>query len=158
MIPREISENIVRLQQIDQSAKIPDIIEQGIPLFWDRYRVDQQTINHGLCHDFANYIFEELGFVLEFSNWFTTQQISLGDDGIINQPILIEAGEGIHWWIYYNSRHYDSETPRGVEDWRQLPIFNRTHTLECKQCRGQNWNIALDQPLDSPYLIRRYSN
>ena len=30
-----------------------------------------------------------------------------------------------HCWIEHDGRHYDSETPQGVADWRDLPIFVR---------------------------------
>lgn len=30
-----------------------------------------------------------------------------------------------HCWIEHDGRHYDSETPHGVADWRDLPIFVR---------------------------------
>ena len=33
-----------------------------------------------------------------------------------------------HMWIFYKGRHYDSESPYGVDDWRQLPIFTKYQT------------------------------
>lgn len=30
-----------------------------------------------------------------------------------------------HCWIYYKGKHYDAEEPEGVENWKNLPIFNR---------------------------------
>ena len=30
-----------------------------------------------------------------------------------------------HVWTYTDGRHYDAEAPDGVEDWRNLPIFQR---------------------------------
>lgn len=31
----------------------------------------------------------------------------------------------VHSWIEYDGRHYDAETPRGVPEACQLPIWNR---------------------------------
>lgn len=43
---------------------------------------------------------------------------------------LAEAWPGavVRWgsgqaWVEFNGRHYDAETPDGVEDWRDLPHF-----------------------------------
>lgn len=30
-----------------------------------------------------------------------------------------------HTWIYYKGKHYDAEELEGVENWKNLPIFNR---------------------------------
>jgi hypothetical protein len=32
---------------------------------------------------------------------------------------------GDHYWVYHNGKHYDAETPRGVKNMFQLPIFKR---------------------------------
>jgi hypothetical protein len=28
-------------------------------------------------------------------------------------------------WVCYNGRHYDAESPGGVDNWTELPIFKR---------------------------------
>jgi hypothetical protein len=30
-----------------------------------------------------------------------------------------------HAWVFYHGKHYDAECPRGVRDWRDLPVFRR---------------------------------
>ena len=30
-----------------------------------------------------------------------------------------------HCWVFFRGRHYDAETPRGVDRWQRLPIFRR---------------------------------
>ncbi len=30
-----------------------------------------------------------------------------------------------HAWVCYNGRHYDAESPEGVDNWTELPIFKR---------------------------------
>ena len=30
-----------------------------------------------------------------------------------------------HVWLYYNGKHYDAETPNGVDDFILLPFFQR---------------------------------
>lgn len=32
---------------------------------------------------------------------------------------------GDHYWVYHNGKHYDAETPKGVKNMFQLPIFKR---------------------------------
>lgn len=32
-----------------------------------------------------------------------------------------------HIWIYYKGRHYDAESPEGVKDWKELPIFKKVN-------------------------------
>lgn len=34
-----------------------------------------------------------------------------------------------HVWIYYNGKHYDAETPNGVSNWTELPIFRRVFNM-----------------------------
>jgi hypothetical protein len=30
-----------------------------------------------------------------------------------------------HTWVFFEGRHFDAESPEGVKDWRQLPVFRR---------------------------------
>jgi hypothetical protein len=32
---------------------------------------------------------------------------------------------GDHYWVYHNGKHYDAETPKGVDNMFELPIFKR---------------------------------
>jgi hypothetical protein len=52
-----------------------------------------------------------------------------GDDDpnlrILFTEDLNEPGLPTHAWLFYGGRHYDAECPRGVRDWRHLPVFRR---------------------------------
>jgi hypothetical protein len=38
---------------------------------------------------------------------------------------LTESNLPRHAWVFIRGRHYDAETPRGVRDWKDLPVFRR---------------------------------
>jgi hypothetical protein len=50
-------------------------------------------------------------------------------------PIDLNVIEEIthHQWIIYKGKHYDAETPNGVDRWFQLPIFKRMIAKSKKQ-------------------------
>lgn len=35
------------------------------------------------------------------------------------------VGGMAHTWVVFEERHYDAEVPEGVDDWRDLPFFQR---------------------------------
>jgi len=45
----------------------------------------------------------------------------LNDNGIGVNKFKV----GDHYWIYHNGKHYDAETPKGVYNMFDLPIFKR---------------------------------
>mgnify|MGYP006289626547 CR=1 FL=1 len=53
-----------------------------------------------------------------------TVQDRLGDQ--YDLQILEDGGRGfVHTWIMYDGRHYDAERPEGVDDYHDLPFFER---------------------------------
>lgn len=34
-----------------------------------------------------------------------------------------------HTWLEFEGKHYDSEAPDGVEDWRELPLFKNSKSV-----------------------------
>lgn len=80
-----------------------DFAKEGIPPI---------EINSGCCADFATVVWERLGKpsdeVLEF-----VDDESLG------------AGRYTHTFLRFKGRYYDAEAPEGVDDWQDLPIFQR---------------------------------
>lgn len=59
-------------------------------------------INSGQCFKVAERVAEEI-------------------DGVT----VLRVGDGDHFWIEYNGRHYDAEAPSGVGSFRELPFFQR---------------------------------
>jgi hypothetical protein len=63
-----------------------------------------QDINSGNCHKLAQVLVNtEVG------------------DGVD----VLKAGYGYHVWVEYKGTHFDAETPSGVDDYKQLPFFDR---------------------------------
>ena len=104
-------------------------------------------INNGQCQNFAEDILAALGgygpetYELVTDNFFNIR----GEDGagaafkdesgkymFLNYGRLPDDinpddffGMGDHEWIYHAGKHYDAETPNGVENFLDLPIFQR---------------------------------
>lgn len=66
-------------------------------------------INSGRCDEFAQDVWDITGGEL-----VATEDVD-GDTSTLPG----------HVWIVVNGRHYDAETPEGVDDFRQLKIFKR---------------------------------
>lgn len=68
-----------------------------------------EAINNGLCFQWASLVFDLV-------------------------PGSKIAGENIdghgHSWVEYGMWCYDSETPDGVQDWKDLPFFRRVITSQ----------------------------
>lgn len=94
----------------------PAIVAPIVESLVVRYASSPEDINCGDCESFACDLVE-----------------ALDDRGVCavvaasNDLLKVEDDElrDIHWWAYCHGRHYDSERPRGVEDWLDLPIFVR---------------------------------
>lgn len=68
-----------------------------------------RDINGGLCYDFANEL----------------QAVAGGT--LIRTSSKLEFA--CHGWLYWNGKHYDSESPDGVVNWLHLNIFKRHRKL-----------------------------
>lgn len=85
---------------------IGDVILSAVEI-WERlYGLDSEDINHGCCDDFAG----DISRTVEGAE-------PVWDDEL--------GGQGDHCLIVYRGRFYDSETPDGVDDFRELPHYNR---------------------------------
>lgn len=70
--------------------------------------IPRKEINAGYCADFADVLWTDI----------------LGRPKDVGFVALYEDGAG-HTWLIHKDRHYDAETPEGVEDWKDLPIWQR---------------------------------
>ncbi|MFW6008035.1 MAG: hypothetical protein ACOCP8_02110 [archaeon] len=77
----------------------------------NKERIDSiKDINDGFCEQFAKEILENFHNALECCSGIFFEGIG--------SPIVI------HVWVKYKDKYYDAEHPNGVEDWRNLNIFN----------------------------------
>ncbi|KKN01192.1 hypothetical protein LCGC14_1130330 [marine sediment metagenome] len=73
-----------------------------------KYDKEPYFINCGSCEDFANDVVELAG----------AGEVVWTDE--LDPDINIHDGHAV---ILYNSKYYDAECPRGVCDYRQLPLI-----------------------------------
>jgi hypothetical protein len=66
-----------------------------------------QSINSGCCNRVASIVVKRV-------------------DGVT----AMKAGDWDHVWVEYNGRHYDAEVPTGVDNYKDLPFFNRVSEKE----------------------------
>lgn len=65
-----------------------------------------KDINTGYCRAFAANVYREIS--------------DLDVD-----VVRINGYSGSHYWLRINGRHYDAETPKGVDDYTKLPYWQR---------------------------------
>lgn len=89
-------------------------IKQAILNAIDRIGRSPIEINSGLCGDLTQLVCD----AVEDADWATTEQI---EDKL--------EDEGYHWighvWVVYQDKHYDAECIDGVDNFLDLPIFQR---------------------------------
>ena len=66
-----------------------------------------EEINNGQCEDFMMNLISEL------------------PEDAIERTIPFDSELPGHYWVEFRGKHYDAETPDGVNDWRELPIFEK---------------------------------
>ncbi len=79
------------------------------------WRADPTEINKGHCEEFAMTVIRKLGGCSDALYEMCTQNVDPKEQ--MDLPY--------HVWIFCNGRHYDSESPDGVDNWRELPIFTK---------------------------------
>jgi hypothetical protein len=73
-----------------------------------------REINQGMCGEFAHRVQQS------FDKACMTGCEIDGHD-------VLHDKWGNHQWVYdpVTDKHYDAECPEGVDDWKQLPFYNR---------------------------------
>jgi len=105
--------------------------EEEVRAKWDE--CPESGKEHEICREIKRISLELLdneGFIARCD---TLEDINGGSCCVVTDFVLPEVddvevwkiGDGDHFWIHYNGRHYDAEVPTGVNDWRDLPIFGR---------------------------------
>lgn len=88
------------------------------------YNCSIEDINNGECDNFAvevaEYFFgEDTTQTLFFRELNGFKLVTYGNYSKFDDEL------DPHTWIFYNGKHYDSETPNGVESYYDLPIYKR---------------------------------
>jgi len=153
LIRGEMYDNIVESKNISITEVIIKLI--------DKYKLSPIEINKGFCEDFAddiNRIIKESQVVDDGFFWISgkpkyynefkasflkirgmdeyydlevmNNYNSTPSDDIKN--VLLNNEILGHSWIYYNNKHYDAESPEGVESFWDLPFFIRWIKLKTK--------------------------
>ena len=98
--------------------KITEAIHQTLEEFLP---VDPYHINCGLCEDFAQAVLDKIGV----KDGDSEETYIIGSNNIEPEP---PAG---HVWIVHKGKHYDSESPQGVEKFLLLKILKeKKHASE----------------------------
>jgi hypothetical protein len=109
---------------------------------------DARSINSGLCEEFAHDVVKHLKsspqavphivYTEDFEapgggwNWG-----GAGPGGsVVDAPKSLsknqlEGVSGGHCWVFLEGKHYDSEVPQGVENFFDLPFFQRAYKRLC---------------------------
>lgn len=99
---------------IDPCAALPAVIRHLV----DEWGQDPCDINLGECAVFADAARDHVPDAKIIDNVEWNAQLRETD-----RPTAGVGGE--HAWLECGGRFYDSETPEGVDDWRDLPFFQQ---------------------------------
>lgn len=92
---------------------ILDLIEE-----WrDEFDTGPKQINSGSCAIFAMDVAEECP---------SAMLVKTGNEKVSGLVSLNEVDDPAHVWVTDGEYHYDAEVPTGVNDWKELPVFQRT--------------------------------
>lgn len=95
---------------------ISKVIRAVVKVYEKLYDQDAATINCGNCeelaHDVISLMGGESGSLVAVWNDELDETVN---DGDCQKPS--------HCFIRYRGKYYDSETPEGVSEWEDLPIF-----------------------------------
>ena len=95
------------------------VINDVLRNFLKKYKT-AYAINNGACEEFMQTVLKRFPKAEEkVTENYTDEYGCIKINGI-------EFSLLGHFWIYYEGKHYDAETPSGVKDWKKLLIFNKT--------------------------------
>jgi len=92
--------------ELQEEMGLPEILRRLVGAYGSHPR----AINNGNCDLFA----EDLVLAAEL----------FGEQGQVFVTPEDDELPG-HCWVFMRGKHFDAETPEGVVDWRELPIFKR---------------------------------
>lgn len=133
-------------ESIDDDNDFHTILNSTINKYMKNYNCTIEEINDGFCYDFAEEIQKRMKlpkkdlYILTtpmLSSDYSNQETEAIYKNEINwsKEMLNKYGKppinmkfyhpDDHAWLVYKNKHYDAETPNGVNIWYELPIFQR---------------------------------
>lgn len=120
---------------MNQSEIITFLVKSLTKKFVEDYGIPVEMINQGECDRFAEelcYLAKDRGiegeilsdglFFDPFDDLEPEMMWDISEYG--SKPNNFDSvGLPSHYWFYYSGRHYDSDTPQGVENVFDLPII-----------------------------------
>jgi len=150
-----------RLDEISKTIK--DLVSE--------WNVSACEINKGECFVFADVLESKLrqkGYDAEFlSNdyFYNTASEEAKHDEVLwynekdynsEKPENL-IWEGYHAWVYVNGKHYDAETPDGVVNFYDLPIFKKKRYADGSEL--DNYSVAIkENGLQQPFEWNAYNS
>ena len=93
------------------------------------------SINKGMCDYFADDLLGELGgetadtYIIEMDSlWYQNENGKFEYEKYGKLPEGLDINQvhiGDHVWVYHKGKHYDAETPNGVDNFFDLPHCQR---------------------------------
>ncbi len=101
---------------------ISDAIKSIVAIYEDLHGLDDYKINCGNCEEFACDVIA----VVTGGDGVTNESKELYATWHDEQPDCkeYEKDEWSHKFIYYRGRYYDSQSPEGEDNWRDLSCFS----------------------------------
>jgi hypothetical protein len=139
-----MNEQVITEEQVTQA--IIDFIEKYLKKEVINSAYD---INNGWCGDFAEDVINSLGGETKKLFLICNENFMMGEDGdpdqndvfdidmIINHWPKVNPTNNLSWgdikciefgyheWIYFDGKHFDAEYPEGVENFFDLPIYQK---------------------------------
>lgn len=148
-----------------------DEISKTIRDLVSEWNVSACEINKGECFVFADVLESKLrqkGYDAEFlSNdyFYNTASEEAKHDEVLwynekdynsEKPENL-IWEGYHAWVYVNGKHYDAETPDGVVNFYDLPIFKKKRYADGGEL--DNYSVAIkENGLQQPFEWNAYNS
>jgi hypothetical protein len=96
---------------------IEQAIRELVKLYHSLYEVDAYNINCGMCEDFSADVIAILADGKESEELCAVWHDNMTD------CTQAEENHWAHNFVIYEGRFYDSQSPEGVDDWRNIPAF-----------------------------------
>lgn len=144
MTSRKVKTTLNEYVSDTDNKTIRDIVKYLIKKFDDEYGITCDYINQGDCSTFAEELYDILkdigikGEVLSdglFYDPFGDEPVEMMWDVSMygkKPKDFDKIGLPSHYWFYYNGKHYDSDTPNGVDDMFKLPIIKKFYLKKRK--------------------------
>lgn len=99
------------------ATNVPKLVNELIDTYLTNGFTDVKSINNGSCEDFAEELAERINAIC-IPCW----------EGYAEAKWEYEYDnrlDSIHCFVEFNGMFYDSETPQGVHNFLELPIYSR---------------------------------